>query len=415
MTYSATAPANSPPVSTAGVVALRRMLIWLAGFSGAIAIIEPSPYELVILGGLAFFAVTGLRMSAAFLPLIALLFLVNLGYTICAAYLMDQTEIISWIFTSWYLAITAVFFAMIISEDTLSRIDLLRRGLLAGAAIASFTGIIGYFHLIPGKPDLFTLYTRASGTFKDPNVLGAFLILPAVFALQSVIADPFGRAARNAVLLGLIALGVLLSFSRAAWGQLVFTSAFTVMLMYVTSNSPAQRSRLVILSIIGVAVAVLSIALLLSFDSIGGLFKERAALEQSYDAGHFGRFGRYVLGSQMALDFPLGIGPLQFSKYFSEDTHNSYLNAFMSGGWISGICYPALIFTTVILGFRYVFTRVPWQRQYVAVFSVFVGTVGESIIIDTDHWRHFWMMLGLMWGMFVAARDYRAKPQPHVL
>ena len=77
----------------------------------------------------------------------------------------------------------------------------------------------------------------------------------------------------------------------------------------------------------------------------------------------------------------------------------------MSGGWISGVCYPALIFTTVILGFRYIFVRVPWQRTYLAIFAAFLGTVGESFIIDTDHWRHFWLMLGAMWGMFAAARS----------
>jgi hypothetical protein len=110
----------------------------------------------------------------------------------------------------------------------------------------------------------------------------------------------------------------------------------------------------------------------------------------------------------MALDLPFGIGPLQFHRYFPEDTHNSYLNAFMSGGWISGVCYPALVFLTVIIGFRHIFVRVPWQRAYLAIFSAFLGTVGENFVIDTDHWRHFWLMLGTMWGMFAAAQHYRA-------
>ena len=79
----------------------------------------------------------------------------------------------------------------------------------------------------------------------------------------------------------------------------------------------------------------------------------------------------------------------------------------MSGGWLSGVCYPALVFTTVIIGFRYVFVRVPWQRAYLAIFAAFLGTVGESFVIDTDHWRHFWMMLGAMWGMFAAAQRYQ--------
>ena len=122
---------------------------------------------------------------------------------------------------------------------------------------------------------------------------------------------------------------------------------------------------------------------------------------------------RHLLGADMALDLPFGIGPLQFHNYFPEDTHNSYLNAFMSGGWIAGICYPALVFVTVIMGFRHVFIRVPWQRAYLAIFSAFLGTVGESFIIDTDHWRHFWMMLGAMWGMFAAAQRYKsAADQP---
>jgi hypothetical protein len=408
MAHSAAVRSVVSAPATPGIAAIQRILLWLAGFSGAIVLIEPSPYEFAIIGGLAFFSMTGLRMRAAFLPLLILLFLVNIGYTICAAYLMDRSEIASWIFTSWYLALSAIFFAMVVAEDTAERIDLLRRGLLAGALIASLAAIAGYFHLIPGQPDLFTLYSRAAGTFKDPNVLGGFLILPALFALQSVVSDPAGKATRNAVLLAIISLAVLLSFSRAAWGQLVFTPTVMLILMYLTSPSPSQRSRLVILTVIGIIVAIFAVSVLLSFDTIGSLFKERAALEQSYDAGRFGRFGRYVLGAQMALDFPFGIGPLQFNTYFPEDTHNSYLNAFMSGGWISGIFYPTLIFTTAVLGFRHIFIRVPWQRQYLAVFAAFLGTVIESFIIDTDHWRHFWMMLGLMWGMFAAASKYAA-------
>jgi hypothetical protein len=67
------------------------------------------------------------------------------------------------------------------------------------------------------------------------------------------------------------------------------------------------------------------------------------------------------------------------------------------------------VFTTSMLGLRYVFVRVPWQKTYIAIYAAFLGTVAESFIIDTDHWRHFWMMLGAMWGMFAAAERYRAQ------
>jgi hypothetical protein len=409
MAYAATAEGSLPSVTAAsGVLALQRALVWLVGASGAIVFIEPSPYELMTLTATVIFFATGLRLRLVFMPLLLLLFLVNTGYTISAIPFLDTPEVANWIATSWYMAVTVMFFAMVVSEDTLARLAMLRRGLIVGALIASIAAIAGYLNLVPGGHDLLTLYERARGTFKDPNVLGAFLILPALFVLQSVVSDGFGKSFRSTIALGIMTLAILLAFSRAAWGGLALTSGFMLALMVLTSRSPAQRSRIIITAVIAVVAVVLLIAVLSSFDSIGEMFKQRASFDQSYDEGRFGRFGRHILGAQMALDLPFGIGPLQFHNYFPEDTHNSYLNAFMSGGWITGICYPALVFITVIMGFRHLFVRVPWQRAYLAVFAAFLGTVGESFVIDTDHWRHFWMMLGTMWGMFAAAHRYRA-------
>lgn len=392
-----------------GVLALQRALVWLVGASGAVVFIEPSPYEIVTLLATVTFFATGLRLRLVFMPFVLLLILLNVGYSVSAIPLLGQSEVASWVATSWYMAVTVVFFAMVTSEDTAARLDMLRRGLVVGAMVASTSAIAGYFNVVPGGHDLLTLYERARGTFKDPNVLGAFLILPALFCLQSVVSDRLAKAFRNAIAFAIMALAILLAFSRAAWGGLILTAGFMLALMVLTSPSNAQRSRIIVMAVVAAALGLALIAILLSFDSIAEMFKQRASFDQSYDEGRFGRFGRHILGAEMALDRPFGIGPLQFHRYFPEDTHNSYLNAFMSGGWLSGICYPALVFTTVITGFRHVFVRVPWQRAYLAIFSAFIGTVGESFIIDTDHWRHFWMMLGVMWGMIAAAQAYKIK------
>jgi len=408
MAYAASAGNQLAPVTAPGIIALQRALVWLVGACGAIVFIEPSPYEIATLLATVFFFATGMRMRLLFMPLLLLLFGLNVGYTISAVAVMDQPNVANWIATSWYMAVTVVFFAMVVSEDTEKRLDMLRRGLIVGAMIAALLAIAGYFNLVPGGRDLLTLYDRARGTFKDPNVLGAFLILPALFVLQSVVSDGFGKSFRSGIAFAVMALAILLAFSRAAWGGLVVTSAFMLALMVLTSPSHKQRSRIIVMALVAVVLAVLLLAVLLSFDTVAQMFKQRASFDQSYDEGRFGRFGRHILGAEMALDLPLGIGPLQFNRYFPEDTHNSYLNAFMSGGWLAGICYPALIFTTVMTGFRYVFVRVPWQKTYLAVFAAFLGTVGESFIIDTDHWRHFWMMLGCLWGMFAAAQRWQA-------
>jgi hypothetical protein len=410
MAYAATAD-NVPSAATAppGVLALQRALVWLVGASGAIVFIEPSPYEVLTLTAAAVFVTTGLRLRLLFMPLILLLVSLNAGYSIGAIPLFDDSIVASWIATSWYMAFTVIFFAMVVAEDTGARLDMLRRGLVTGALIAALAAVAGYLNLVPGGYDLLTLYGRARGTFKDPNVLGAFLILPALFVLQNAVTAPLGRAFRATVAFGIMALAILLAFSRAAWGGLILTAAFMLALMVLTTRSSKERSRIVVMTLVAAVVAVALIALLLSFESVAEMFRQRASFDQSYDEGRFGRFGRHILGADMALDLPFGIGPLQFHHYFPEDTHNSYLNAFMSGGWLSGICYPALVFLTVVIGFRHSFIRVPWQRAYLAIFSAFLGTVGESFIIDTDHWRHFFMMLGTMWGMFAAAQPYRTR------
>src|SRR6202022_1738845 len=293
MAYAATAEGFPSSVTAAPrVVALQRALVWPGGASGAILFIEPSPYELTTLAATVIFFATGLRLRLVFMPLLLLLFLVNVGYSISAIPFMDKPEVADWIATSWDIAVTVIFFAMVVSEDTAARLDMLRRGLIVGGLIAACAGIAGYFNLIPGGHDLLTLYERARGTFKDPNVLGAFLILPALFALQSVVSDDFRKSFRSTIALGIMALAILLAFSRAAWGGLAITSGFMLALMVLTSQSRAQRSRIIVMAVVAVIIVVMLIGVLLSFDSIGEMFRQRASFDQSYDEGRFGRFGR---------------------------------------------------------------------------------------------------------------------------
>lgn len=391
------------------IVTLQNALLWLVGAGGAIVFIEPSPYEFAIVLAIIVFAITGLRSRPVFIVPFVLIAIVNAGYSICAAHLFDRPEVINWILTSWYMATTAAFFALVLLDNTAARLQALMRGYLTGAVIAALAGIAGYFHLVPGGYEILTYAMRARGTFKDPNVLGAFLILPALLSLQCVVADHFLKAIRHAVILAIISLAIFLAFSRAAWGLLAGAGIFMLVLMLMTAPTHKMRIRIIVMAAAAIGILAIAIVVVLSMDNIADLFKERASLNQSYDSGRFGRFGRHVLGAEMALDLPLGIGPLQFSKYFPEDTHNSFLNAFMSGGWLSGIGYPLLITFSVAIGFSAILRKTPWQRQYLAIFATFLGTVGESFIIDTDHWRHFFLLLGTIWGLSVASREWRGR------
>ena len=405
-------PAAQAPRLFRSVERMRGALLWLTGFAGAIVFMEPSPYEVASLLTIIVFAMTGLALRPALMPLIVMLLLYNTGFSLAVIQVIDQPRVLTWVAVSWYLSATAIFFAAMLGTNTAERLSLLMRGTIAAAAVSSVIAILSYFRLLGPISDLFLMYGRAHAAFNDPNVLGAFLILPAMLALQRVLNGRFADAARASLLLGLIAIAVLLTFSRAAWGQLALTTALLLFLTFVTSRSPNERMRIVLITIAGIVVMALVFMALLSTERVADLFKERASLDQSYDVGPLGRFGRYVLGAELALDRPFGIGPLQFHKSFVEDPHNTYLNAFLSGGWLSGFVYLTMVATTVLLGFRHVFLRTPWQATYIAVYCAFIGTVVESVIIDSDHWRHYFLLLGVIWGLMAVSRSARRVSMP---
>jgi len=388
---------------------LRGLLLWLMGFAGAFVFIEPSPYEIVALVSMALIGVTGWSLRGALMPLALILILLNIGYAIAVVQVADQQKPITWVLISIFLAATAIFYAGILSTNTQARLDHLLHGYTASAAIAAVAGILAYFHLLGSLSDLFVLYGRARGTFNDPNVLGAFLVLPAILLFQRVLVGRLSVVIGSGTLLMVLLAALLLTFSRAAWGQFVLSALVVMGLCLLTAPSAGTRIRIVSLAIVGGVTGLIFLAALLSIPQVADLFAERATLDQAYDVGHFGRFGRYVLGAELGLDRPFGIGPLQFSSFFGEDPHNSYLNAFMSGGWLSGFGYLTLTAATLANATRFLRADTPWRATYQVIYAAYLGIAVESAIIDIDHWRHYFLILGALWALMVASRPYLAE------
>lgn len=396
---------TSPSLAALPTERLRLKLLWLMMIGGAFVFAEPSPYEIGALITIGAFAATGaIVLQAALLPLIFVLLVYCLGLTVCAVQVLSEAKIVPWVAVSWYLAVTTIFFAAILAERTEARLDALLRGWTVAALIAAAAGIAGYFRLFPSAFDLFTLYGRAKGTFNDPNVFGPFLIVPMLLAIQAFFHRPPKAMLRAGAILGVLMIALLLSFSRGAWIHFGLSAAVMIGLMFVTARSAAERRRMVLIVAVGVVLLLALVAVLLSIDKVADLMRERANFNQSYDNGPMGRFGRHVYGWQLALDRPFGLGPLQFAKYFTEDVHNVYLNAFIAGGWISGIAYHVLVGLTLFAGLFACLKRAPWQPAAIAIFATYCGLAFEGKIIDTDHWRHFWVLSGLIWGIALANR-----------
>jgi hypothetical protein len=385
---------------------LQRAMMWLVGASGGVVFIEPAPYEFMVILAMVVFAAIGLSLRLAHLPLIFLLIAYNAGYLIGVLPVADLPDTVQWTAVSMFISVTTLFFALALVDDTERRLDLLLKGYLAIAVIVSIFGIITYFHLIPGS-DTFMFADRSRSTFKDPNVLGAFLVLPAVLAVQKTmtgrVRDFFAGTAMSMVLV----IELLLAFSRGAWTAFAVAVVLMLGFSFVTAATGRERRRIVLVAILGTVALAAMLVVILSVPQVSELFQERASFTQEYDTGRFGRFGRHILGAELALDHPWGIGPLQFTKYFPEDPHNSFLDSFMAGGWLSGTAYLGLILVTLIVGLKHVFVRTPWRTAYIAVYATFAAETGESYIIDVQHWRHYFLLIGVLWGLFAAAAAYR--------
>ena len=391
----------------ASILRLRSILLWVFVCSGAIVLVEPSPYEImfVLAGGLFF--LTGLRLNALSAILLLVLLAFNLGGVIGLIPYINERPSVMFVVISIYMMFNAVFFAALMGDDTVARFNIIRSGYIAAAWIAGLAGILGYFH-VGGLGELFTRYNRASGTFKDPNVLGTFLVFPIVCIVQSLLLRRAGLI-KTAILISVPLLGLFLSFSRGSWGHVVVSLALLFLLHLLMSRSDSERVRLISLGILGVATMVVLLIVALSIEDIRKVFEVRASLDQSYDVGATGRFGDQARSIPMLLSDPNGFGPYRYHTHFNADPHNVYINAFASYGWLGGISYFTLIGLTMFLGWRTVFLRSPFQDQAIAVWSTLFITILQGFQIDTDHWRHFYLLLGLTWGLAAVAARSRAR------
>ena len=389
---------------------VQAVLVWLMFASSFIVSIEPAPSDLLFLVVLASFLTSGLNFSAVVVPLALYLLLYNLGGFFSFLQVSEDHKAMMFVITSSYMACAAIFFAFYIASDPLGRMAIVKNALVFAAVIASLLGILGYFY-VAGLGGAFSLYSRAVSSFKDPNVFATYLLFPGVMLVQGFLLGTQRQKFISMIGLFLILAALFLAFSRGAWISFMASSAMIATLTFMLTPSTQTRSRIVIITIIGTISLAVLLALLLSVEGVRDLFLDRFTLVKQYDSGEKGRFGNQLNSIPLLLEQPLGFGPLYFQKIFGMDPHNVYINAFASYGWLGGISYLLLVISTITIGFKTVLMRTPWQNWAIVVFCPLLTTIFQGVQIDTDHWRHFFWMLGMMWGLFAASTAYLARQQ----
>ncbi len=383
---------------------LLNIVLFVAVLTSSIAFIEPSPHDGLMIILFATCVAARVRFDRKIVPLTLLLAIWLIGALFAVIPVLDQKQTVQYVATSIYLVIAAIMYACLFCDGDPVRLIILRRAYIVAALIATVAGYVGFFHLLPGS-DIFLANDRVSATFKDPNVYGPFLIYPLLLLLIDFMIRGL-RVMSFTVMIFLFG-GLLLSFSRGAWAHFAFSAVVAVALLLAAAPEPRLRQRIVLFSMAALIGMVLFVVVLISIPSVHDMFLERAKAIQPYDIGPGGRFWEQRLALGVILEHPNGLGPFEFFRVYGTQQHDVYMQAFLVYGWIGGAAYFALVLVTLGIGLRAALVPAPWQVYLIAAYAAFAGEAMEGFIVDTDHWRHFFLILGLVWGLTAASINLR--------
>ncbi len=375
--------------------------VWTTFALSGIVFTEPAPVDAMLMGLVLLLPAVGLVTFAPALQLYIALWCVCAasGFLTCTLS-RDMAASTTFTAVSLYLYIASFILAAFVAHRPVRHTQLILNGWLWAALIATACGLIGYFKLVPGAYELFTKFDRVAGTFKDPNVFGPFLVAPFLYCVHLVLNRPVARTIVPLIAACLLALGVLLSFSRGAWFNLGLGLAVYGVLAFATAGSARQREKIATLVVAAVVLIAVITFLVLQDDKIGSFLTDRASLTQSYDVGPAGRFGGQEKAIRLLLDNPFGIGAGQFTLiHHHEEVHNVFLSIFHNTGWLGGLTYWLMVGLTITLGTRHIATANAARPLFLIVYAAFLATALEGVIVDTDHWRSFYVLMALVWGL----------------
>ncbi len=386
--------------ATALVVARYELAATIGFLLLAVVVVEPSPSDALFGLMMVVALVTG-RFGLRRLPRVAV-------YVVAAFLLLNVvslSEVVDWgtagrfFLVTFYLGMFSLWLGAYVDRPERSRRVV--RAYLAAAVLSAVTASAALFVHFPGSIALIGDGERAKGLFKDPNVFGPFLVPVALILAEELLRPRLLQLRRSLMLASFLALtlGVIFSYSRAAW--LNFAVGLIVLIAVVVLRRPDRRAISLVLVVLvsGLAIAGVVVA-------SGSLsFLQERAHVQSYDTSRFAAQSR---GLTVGLTHPFGIGPGQFESVSPVSSHSLYVRSLSEQGVLGLLAIVALVAGTI--GFAVV-NLMRGSDTYgigaAPLLAAWCGLVANSFFVDTLHWRHLWLVAGLIWAGTMRSRNGR--------
>lgn len=394
-------PPSALIVVAFGIVILGALWLAVAHYDVALAIavvllaavrFEPAPADVVFAILIVVGAITSRFRLRRVIPGAVLLVGAYLALNLTAAVgVTDPQRALSFLAITFYVACFGLWLAAYVTSSAIAR--RITRCYVAAAVASAVVSTLALLVPFPGH-DVVTRIGRAEGLFKDPNVFGPFLVPAALIVLEEILTPRLlrGRRATKAVMFFVLCLGVLFSYSRAAWLNLVV--GLLVVLVVVSFRRGGGRSAARALAV--VLVALVSVAAVVAFSGSLSFLEQRAKVHQSYDSGRFGAQSESIT---WALQSPFGIGPGQFEPRAHIAAHSLYARSLAEEGVPGLLAILALMLATFGWAAR---NAIRGHDTYgigsAALLGAWLGIMLNGAFVDTLHWRHLWFIAALVWA-----------------
>jgi O-antigen ligase len=389
-------------ITIALVVARYDVAVSLGFLLLAVVLVEPAPSDALFGLVMAVAAVTG-RFHLDRVPRLAL----GAVFAFLAFNLLSGTEVLDWGVAGRFFLITLYLglFSLWVTGyiDRPARARRLVRAYLAAAVFSAVVATAALFVRYPGHLIMIGDGQRAKGLFKDPNVYGPFLVPIALILAEEILSPRLLRLRRPLMLASFLALtlGVIFSFSRAAWLNL--TVAVVVMIGIVVLRRPDRRAITLVLVVL---VGALSIAGAVVGTGSLSFLRQRAQL-QGYDAQ---RFAAQARGLSAGLTHPFGVGPGQFDVISPLSSHSLYVRTLAEQGLLGLMVIIALVVGTLCFATVNVIRgRDTYGISAAALLAAWFGLAVNSLFVDTLHWRYLWLVAALIWAGSMRHRSARSQ------
>jgi hypothetical protein len=389
---------STAPSISSGIFKTRNFLFFVAVLLMHWTLLRPAPGDLVFLAALLPSILVNPRINTRAMVFLLLVLVWAFSIVFSSIDYLDDAAVWFQVFAHGFvitLAITSCLVALSWGERDFHTF---MKVYLVACCISATLGIIGFVGHVP----LFIWDGRAKGLFDEPIAFGGFL-LPGVFAAMCMLSYRTGLVF-PAVALVLCIAGVLLSFSRA---DIVSLIVFAPLYFLVLNRH--QLARGIAILLIGTfIVAVLTGIAIVCFTGFQEKLMSRLTLAEPYDLGRMGRYNRYLIAVPLILDHPAGLGMLQIDKIFPEPIHNVFISSFVNYGWLAGVAWLLLTLLSVKIAAQNQFgTKSP-----IAVWLSFslAAQLPCALLQQVEHWRHMWMLMGLLWGFNIM--NFVRRPLP---